>query len=121
MSIQEELKAAIQRYDQAIEDGVMSERQVDDLFNEASMLVPNARLSDIVFYSERSLDEIVEEAMYREYLWACGGDYAVLSHVKMQTMTVINDPNASTTEMACAKRLFPEVERKLNELARKLN
>lgn len=121
MSIQEKLKAAIQRYDQAIEDGVMSERQVDDLFDEASMLVPNAMLSDIVFYSERSLDEIVEEALYREGLWERGGNHAVLLHVQTQARAVINSPNTSITEKACAQRLLPSIERELEELASRLN
>ncbi len=121
MNIQEELRFAIQRYDQAIEDGVMSERQVDDLFNEAAMLVPNARLSEIIFYSERSLDEVVAEALYREDLWNRGGEYAVLLHVQTQARAVIADRNATLPERSCAERLLPGVEQKLQELAVRRN
>jgi hypothetical protein len=78
-------------------------------------------LSDIVFYSERSLDEIVEEALYREDLWKPGGNHAVLLHVRDQVRAVIHDPSASIAGKSSAQRLLPSIERELQDLAGKLN
>lgn len=121
MTVRDELKSAIEKYELAVSDESLSESHVDALFDIADKLVPNAQLSDIVHYSERSLDEIVEEALYREELWERGGDRAVLLHALAQAQAVMADPNASVTERACAERLLPGMERELKELGTKLN
>jgi hypothetical protein len=123
MTIAEDLKRAIQRYDRAVEDGTLSEAQVDALFNEAENLVPNSRLSDLYFYGERerSHDEVVEEALYREELWKNGGDRAVLLHVQVQARAALDDPASRTTYKIISERVLAGIEQELQELAGKLN
>lgn len=122
MTIAEELKSAIQRYDQAVADG-KKEAEIDALFEDAENLVPNARLSDLYFYGERerSHDEVVEEALYREELWERGGDRAVLLHVQAQAQVALDDPNATVTTKIVSQQVLSSIARELQELAGKLN
>jgi len=123
MTLRENLLDAIQRYHQAISDPALSEAQVDALFEEADQLVPNARLSDLCHYGERerSHEEIVEEALYREELWAHGGEHAVLLHVQAQVQAVVDDPNAGDTDRVVAEQVLSGVEEELQGLSSKLN
>ncbi|MGH6614429.1 hypothetical protein [Sphingomonas sp.] len=122
MTIAEDLKSAIQRYDRAVKDG-MKEAQIDTMFEAAENLVPNARLSELYFYGERerSHDEVVEEALYREELWERGGDRAVLLYVQAQAKVTMDDPTASITFKVIAEQVLSGIDRELEEFAGRLN
>ena len=122
MTLTDDLKRALQRYDQAVDDG-LDESQIDSLFEEAENIVPNARLSELYFYGERdrSHDEVVSEASIRESLWESAGDIAVLLHVQTQMRATIGNPSASVTHRVVAEQVLFGVERELHEHRGKLN
>lgn len=66
---------------------------------EVRRLAPHARVSDLVFYSERerSRDEMVEEALRREQIWADGGDFALNAHIEGQLLAALSDPSTPDT------------------------
>ena len=123
MGIDDELKRALERYDQAVSQSDLSEAQVDALFENAEALVPNARLSELYFYGERerSHDEVVEEALLREALWSREGEHAVLLRVQVQAQAALDDPGASVTTKVICKQVLMGVEEELEELRRRLN
>ncbi len=123
MTIAEDLNSAIQRYDQALKDETLSEAQVDAVFEEAEKLVPNARLSELFFYGERerSREETVEEALYREELWERGGERAVLLHVLAQVQAVMDDPNAGVMDKVVSEQVLSGAQEELADLAGKMN
>ncbi len=64
---------------------------VEDLIDSA----PHARLSDLIYYSERdrNYEEIAEEALLRERIWTERGEEALQAHIEAQLRAAIADPS----------------------------
>jgi hypothetical protein len=72
----------------------ISEQERDRLILALARVVPHACISDLIFYPERerSLEEIVDEALLRERLWAQGGDRGVRLWIAAQMRAALMDP-----------------------------
>lgn len=62
---------------------------------EVRRAAPHARVSDLVFHSERerSREEIADEALARETIWSEGGDFALNAHIEAQLLAALSDPS----------------------------
>jgi hypothetical protein len=59
----------------------------------AKAIVPNARISDLVFYGERDRthSEIADEALRRESIWLQEGGEALREHIERQLVETLAD------------------------------
>ena len=117
MTIAENLKNAILQYELALKNK-LKESVIDDLFDAAEDIVPNSRLNDLYFYPERerSVDQIVEEAIARQRLYEQGGIELVLRRVKEQAEEVIISEVAQKLQIENARQLLRDVTNELKEL-----
>ena len=78
----------------ALENHRLPELERDRLLLALVRAVPHASISNLIYYPERdrSQEQIVEEALLRERLWADGGDSAVRRRVEGQMHAALADP-----------------------------
>lgn len=89
----DELLQAVQRlWD--FEQGPGSEAERDAMISALDRAVPHADISDLIYYGERDRthEEIVDEALVRERIWAEDGEVAVRARIEAQLLEALADP-----------------------------
>jgi hypothetical protein len=102
--VREYLIQAILKYDILIADKIAPESETDNIIQEISAKIPNANFSDIMFYGERerSVEEIVDEALLREKIFQEGGKEAVNAHIEKNYLEAMKNPESSVTDRYAA-------------------
>lgn len=115
--LRDAIKAALAAYEAALA-AHKPEREIDAHFDIIDELVPHGRFTDIYFYPERdrTIDEMIDEALYREELWKQGGEMAILLHIRKLMMDALEDGTAEYSFLHCAKVGLARTERALEEI-----
>jgi hypothetical protein len=114
----DEILNAFGNYELKVSTGRLSDQQADDEFAKVEQLVPHARLSDLCFWGERerTKEEIVDEALFREDLWRNQGDLAVLVHIHAQMQMTLEDPNARELDIVNASQGITDILAEIEKL-----
>jgi hypothetical protein len=72
-----------------------SDADTEAALGRVKSAAPHGRISDLIFYGERDRthEEIADEALLRERIWAEGGDVALGAHIEAQLLAALADPN----------------------------
>ena len=86
----EELIKAIQELERA-----RSDRDTAAALARVKSAAPHGFISDLVFYGERDRthEEIADEALVRERIWAEKGEMAVRARIEAQLLEALADPS----------------------------
>lgn len=89
----EELLRAVQRLCD-FEQGPGSETERDAVLSALDQAAPHADISDLIYYAERERtnEEIVDEALLRERIWAEQGPMAVRARIEGQLLKALANP-----------------------------
>lgn len=92
----EELLQAIQRLDE-FEKGPGSEADRDALLSVVVNAVPHSDISALLYQPERERtnEEVADEALLRERMWAEQGELAVRTRIEGQLLEALADPSVS--------------------------
>lgn len=65
----------------------------------ANTVAPHGRIIDLIYYCERDRthEEIADEVMLRERLWAEGGDLLLVEHIRRQMLEALSNPSVPET------------------------
>jgi hypothetical protein len=90
----ENLIDAIQRLAKARADA-----ETEAALSRLNEIAPHANISDLMFYCERDRthEQIADEALLRERIWAEGGDFALQAHIERQMIEALANSSLPET------------------------
>lgn len=116
----ESLATKIQAYlDIVLGSEHFTEEESQSRNDEISAMVPNSQFSDIFYHGDRvrTAEEMAEEALLREQIYAGGGKVALNEHLKKNYAAIFNDPDTALHSLISATQILEGIEgRELPEL-----
>ena len=103
----------IQTFLNALDEGKFkSDDDVQQYVNKIENMVPNSQFTNILFYGEitRDADEMAEEALIREKIYADGGKSALDNYIRKNCRAVFENPETDYTNLSCAVQILEGIE-----------
>lgn len=110
------IASRLKSYFKSIEDRSVSERQAQREMASIEAVVPNSKFTDIVFYGERhrTFDEMAEEALERERVYARDGSEGLARRIREQLEQAIADPANTEPYSIIARESLERLHRELD-------